>query len=88
MKIYSDIDYDNFEFWSGARDTVAELTDSELKTVWDFLETERYPDGAEDVEINDFFWFERDFIAELLGYENFDQIIDRNKDDEDGEENA
>ena len=33
-----------------------------------------------ETELNDFFWFKRDTIAEWLGYENFDEIMERNKD--------
>ena len=29
----------------------------------------------EDVELNDFFWFERDTIAEWLGYEDYDELM-------------
>jgi hypothetical protein len=28
-----------------------------------------------DTELNDFFWFERDTIAEWLGYEDYDELI-------------
>ena len=29
----------------------------------------------EDTELNDFFWFERDLIAEWLGYEDYDELM-------------
>jgi hypothetical protein len=34
-----------------------------------------------DTDLNDFFWFERDTIAEWLGYDNYDELMhDRNED--------
>ncbi len=68
----------DFEFWSGAKDTVEELTTSAVEQVFSMLE-ECYPNGMTETEVNDFFWFERDTIAEWLGYEDFDQIIQVNK---------
>lgn len=73
----------NFEFWSGAKDTVKYLTDSELDTIEYILE-DIYPEGMTDTQINDIFWFEDDWIAEMLGYNNFEEIMYR--DEEEGEE--
>ena len=78
MKIYGDIPLTQFEFWAGAKDTVEELTESELEQIEQILE-DIYPEGLSETELNDIFWFERDLIAEWLGYENFDKIIERNK---------
>lgn len=74
MKIYSETSLKNFEFWSGAKDTVKYLTDSELDTIENTLE-ETYPNGISETEINDFFQFEDDYIAELLGYEDFESLM-------------
>ena len=38
---------------------------------------ECYPDGIGETELNDIFWFEEDMIAEWLGYNNFDEIMER-----------
>lgn len=71
----------NFEFWAGAKDTVKYLTDDELDTVESMLE-EAYPEGMTETEINDFFWFEDDTIAEWFGYNSFEEIMKReNKED-------
>lgn len=77
MKLYKEENITNFEFWSGAKDTVKYLTDEELYTIEDILE-DIYPDGLSKTEINDIFWFEDDLIAEWLGYEYFDEIMERN----------
>ena len=77
MKIYEEVSsYSDFEFWSGARDTAEELTADEIEEIFTILE-DAYPEGMTKTELNDFFWFERDTIAEWLGYEDFDEIINR-----------
>lgn len=77
MKIIKEVEtrYD-FEFWSGAKDTVKYLTDEEVEAIFDILE-ECYPDGMTETEVNDFFWFEDDTIAEWLGYDSFEDIMER-----------
>ena len=63
----------HFEFWSGAENTVNMLSDEEFETVMNILE-DAYPDGMTDTELNDFFWFEDDTIAEWLGYEDWEAL--------------
>jgi hypothetical protein len=75
MKVYQEISLSEFEFWAGGKDTVEELTDSELEQIEQILE-EIYPEGMSEFEVNDLFWFERDLIAEWLGYESFDEIME------------
>lgn len=79
MKIYAETTLRNFEFWSGAKDTVKYLTDDELDTIEAILE-DSYPDGMDETEVNDFFWFEDDTIAEWLGYDSFEDIMNREDD--------
>lgn len=76
MKIYAEKSLRNFNFWSGACDTVKYLTLEELDNIEDILE-ELYPDGIDETTINDLFWFEDDTIAEWLGYNSFDEIMER-----------
>ena len=83
MKIYKEESLRDFDFWSGAKDTVKYLTDEELDQIETMLE-EINPDGMDETEINDFFWFEDDTIAEWLGYDDFEELMHR--DDEDWEE--
>ena len=68
MKVYSEKSLRNFEFWSGAKSNAEELTLEQIDMVESILE-ELYPDGMEDVQINDFFWFDFDTIREWLGIE-------------------
>lgn len=70
----------NFPFWSGAKDTIAELTYDEMNSLEQLIE-EIFDGGDElptDTEINDFVWFERDTIAQHLGYDDFDELMHRN----------
>ena len=77
MRVWKDVTtvYD-FEFWSGGKDTVEDLTCNEVETIISILE-DCYPEGMSATELNDFFWFERDTIAEWLGYSSFEEIMCR-----------
>ena len=74
MTIKREDSLQNFEFWSGAKQTVSYLTFAELDTIEEYLE-DLFPNGIGETEINDFFWFEEDTIAEILGYSDFEEII-------------
>lgn len=74
MRITKEESLTSFDFWSGAKDTVKYLTDSELETIEGILE-DLNPDGMTETEVNDLFWFEDDKIAEWLGYSSFEEII-------------
>lgn len=64
MRVYSEINLRNFDFWSGAKNH--SFTYEELEEIECQLE-DIYPDGMEDVQINDLFWFEEEFLCELIG---------------------
>jgi hypothetical protein len=68
MKIYSENSLSNFEFWSGAKDNAAKLTDKELDQIESILEDSN-PDGMSATEINDLFWFEFETVCEWIGKE-------------------
>ncbi len=74
MKIWSDDSIRNFNFWSGARDTVNDLFDSDFDILEPLIE-EMFGGEVEDVDLNDFFWFERDTIASWLGYEDYEELM-------------
>ena len=81
MIIKTETTLKDFDFWSGAKDTVKYLTESELDTIESYLE-ELYPEGMTDTELNDFMWFEDDTIAEWLGYNDFNEIMNRSEEEE------
>ena len=65
MKIYKEENLCNFEFWSGAKDRAARLTFEQLEQVESILE-DSWPEGMEETEINDLFWFDFDTVCEWL----------------------
>lgn len=73
MKIYCEESLRNFKFWSGAKDRAEQLTSDQLDQIEVELES-LYPDGMSDTEINDIFWFEEDWIAELLGFSSWENL--------------
>ena len=66
MKIYKEESLRNFEFWSGAKDNANELTSAQLDEVENILEG-MYPEGMDETQINDLFWFDFDTVKEWLG---------------------
>lgn len=74
MKITKEVTTKNdFDFWSGAVNTVEELTDEEFERIINELEM-LDPEGMTETQLNDFFWFEDDTIAEMLGYSNWEEL--------------
>ena len=65
MKIYSEKSLRNFEFWSGAKENANELTGAQLDEVETILE-DLYPEGMDETQINDLFWFDFDTVKEWL----------------------
>lgn len=80
MKVYEEISLKDFEFWSGAIQTVKYLTDDEIDAIEENL-NEINPDGMSKTDVNDFFWFDDDTIAKWLGYPDFETLMDERKED-------
>lgn len=56
----------SFEFWSGAKDRVQDLTLDQLDSLGEYIEEVFYGETPTETQINDFVWFEcDDFINEL-----------------------
>ncbi len=69
MKIYREMN--TFEklqemVWSGAVDTLNEIIKYEKKDELMELLEEIFPEGASETEINDFLWFDNEYIYECL----------------------
>ena len=85
MKVYEDISASEFrdKAWSGAADTLEDLTDEQIETIMQMLEdgqmlnSDGEPMMMSLTELNDFFWFERDTIADWLGYSDYEQLMKR-----------
>ena len=77
MKVTSEINLTNFDFWSGAKNH--SFTYNELKEL-EFQLEDIYTDGMNETQINDLFWFEEELLCEWLGvdfneYENRQDMI-------------
>lgn len=83
MTIHTETALHNFAFWSGAKDRAESLTWDELDTIERELE-ELYPEGMTDTELNDLFWFDFDFVVQILGYED-EEDFDRKRSGEEDE---
>lgn len=66
MEILTEQKLVDFEFWSGAKHNAFLLTYTELERVESMLE-ELYETPLTETDINDLFWFDFDFVCELLG---------------------
>ena len=75
MKVYKEVNDYNFDFWSGAKETAEDLTYQEIDQIFEILE-ELFPDGTDETQVNDIFWFERDWIAEMLGYSDYEELLE------------
>jgi len=75
MIVHYDLSLENFQAWSGGKDTLDALSHSDCEELEKHLD-ELYPEGMTDGELNDFLWFERNMIADLLGYRNADAMFD------------
>lgn len=69
MKITSETNLRDFNFWSGAKENAEDLTINQLDQIEEIL-SELYPNGMTETKINDLFWFEFDTVKEWLGIED------------------
>ena len=76
MKIIVETSLENFEAWSGGKDTMNDLSHSDCERLDQHIE-ELYPDGITETQLNDFLWLERDTIADLLGYRSYEALMEQ-----------
>lgn len=74
MKYVCEDSLNNFKFWLGGKDTADDLTREELETLESLIVEFFGEEIPTDTEINDFFWFARNSIAEWLGYTNWEDL--------------
>ena len=73
MQITKELDLQTFKFWGGARQH--DFTDSELDELEGHLD-DLYPNGCEETQMNDLFWFEEEFLCECLRLD-YDEYLER-----------
>lgn len=71
MRVHQELNLIDFRPWSGAVDTMKELTSEEMVILEETLE-ELYPDGLSDTQLNDILWFEDEWISEVIGRNLFE----------------
>ena len=89
MRYYVEDSLDNFEAWSGGKDTLDTLREkSDVDSVECLIEelASMSEEGLSDTNINDFLWFERDTIALHLGYSDWEEYEYGKSEDEEDEE--
>ena len=74
-----------FEFWSGAKERTDHLTIEQLDQLDDLL-PDVLGENPSETEINNLFWFEEDYIAQLLGFNSFEALVRHNDGDDDDED--
>ena len=79
MIVTRDISLREFEPWQGAIPTYEALSVDELDQLESELELQ-YPDGIDETELNDLFWFHEDFVFQLAGH------VDEEEDKEEEED--
>lgn len=70
MDVKRDFNINNFEFWSGAKDTLATVIEhGKLEELEELISNIFYDRTPTETEVNDFVWFDDDYIFESLGIE-------------------
>lgn len=70
-----------FPAWSGGKDTLEDLTLDEIEVIENFLNDMFEGRTPTATEINDFLWFERDDIAVILGFSDYEDLLENRKDE-------
>lgn len=87
MKYVCECDLCNFEAWSGGKDTLDVLIEKgDCDAVECLIEEMNCEEPPTDTGVNDFLWFERDFIAEHLGYSDWDEYENGEQDEDEDDE--
>ena len=89
MKICMETNLERFDAWSGGEDTLEVLREKGLcDRLEQILECDIFPDGCTDTELNDILWFERDTIAEWLGFSDWEALENDGEEEDEDEEEA
>lgn len=83
--VYSkEFSVDTFPFWSGAKDTFEDVCKADKMYELQSLIEEQFADNETpptETEINDFVWFEREFIYNRLGLDENGELLDKDEDE-------
>ena len=82
MKYYVETSLENFEAWSGGRDTLEVLIEKGLCDTVEACLEEVLGEDISDTAINDVLWFERDTIADWCGFSSWEALENGEEEDE------
>ena len=82
MKYYVETSLENFEAWSGGRDTLEVLIEKGLCDTVEVCLEEILDGDASDTYINDILWMERDMIAEWCGFSSWEALENGEEEEE------
>ena len=68
--INNDLRLVDFDAWSGAIETKETIIENGKALEFEYLVDELFPDGLTKTELNDFLWFDDEFIFEQLNISN------------------
>ncbi len=88
MKYYVETSLENFEAWSGGRDTLEVLIDKGLCDTVEACLEDILDGDSSDTYINDILWMERDMIAEWCGFSSWEALENGEEEEEETEEEA
>ena len=86
MKYYVETSLENFEAWSGGRDTLEVLIEKGLCDTVEACLEDILDGDSSDTYINDILWMERDMIAEWCGFSSWEALENGEEEDEEKEE--
>ena len=82
MKYTRDFSVDSFQFWSGAKDTVEDVRKAGKMDELQEVVEEQFSDYTPtETQVNDFVWFERDYIYSQLGLDENGNAPDEGEDE-------
>lgn len=86
MKVYKEVDnIFDLSVWSGAQDTIDKIEEWGLEDELMHHLEEVFSEGATETDVNDYLWFESEYIFECLGVSE-DEDEDEDDDDDDYDE--
>lgn len=88
MKIITETFLWRFEAWSGGEDTLDVLIEKGMCENVESMIEDIFPDGCTDSELNDFLWFERDTIADWLGFDSWEDFEEDNEEEDEDDDNG
>lgn len=75
MIIYEEISLAEFPFWGPAESHVKYLNDNDFEIIEQELEYDyRTKIGINKTDLNDLFSYDEDYIANILGYDDFEEL--------------